>query len=83
MLQAQVRRPVIGLFRLLVAGQGLVLIAGEDTRRHRLSARCCFCKRVGRLVEVPWDVIEFEAIEFVLLPSDLLVVCGHLGIVIA
>ena len=60
-----------------------MLVAGEDAHWHRLSTGCCFCKRVGRLIEAPWDVIEFEAIEFVLQSLDLLVVRNHLGIVAA
>ena len=40
-------------------------------------------ERVGCFVEVPWDVIEFEAVEFILQSSDFLAVCSHLGIVIA
>ena len=63
--------------------QGLVLVAGEDTCWHQLSAGRCFCKRISRLVEAPWDVIEFEAVEFVLQPSDFLAVRSHLGVVIA
>jgi len=43
-----------------------MLVAGEDTHWHRFSAERRFRKRVGRLIEVPWDVIEFEAIELVL-----------------
>ena len=60
-----------------------MLVAGEDTRWHRLSTERCFCKRVGRLIEAPWDVIEFEAVEFVLQPLDLLAVRSHLGVVAA
>ena len=32
---------------------------------------------------MPWDVIEFEAIEFVLQSSDLLAVRNHLGVMVA
>ena len=39
---AEGRRPITGLFQLLVADRGLVLIAGEDARWHRLSAGCRF-----------------------------------------
>ena len=56
------------------------MIAGEDTRRHWLSAGCYFRERVGCFVEAPWDVIEFEAIEFVLQPSDFLAVRRHLDV---
>ena len=59
------------------------MIAGKHTHWHWLSARRGFCKCVGRLVEAPWDVVEFEAIEFVLQPSDLLAVRIHLGVVVA
>ena len=59
------------------------MVAGEDTYWYRLLARCRLRKRISRLVEAPWDVIEFEAIEFVLQPSDLLAVRSHLGIVAA
>ena len=52
-----------------------MLVAGEDTRWHRLSAERRFCKRVARLVKA--------AVEFVLQPSDLLVVRSHLGVVAA
>jgi len=61
-----IRRTIVGQFRPFVAHQGLVLVAGKDTCWHRLSAKCRLCKRIGRLVEAPWDVIEFEAIEFFL-----------------
>ena len=60
-----------------------MLIAGEDAYRHRLSAGRRLRQRVGRLIETPWDVIEFEAVEFVLQPLDFLVVRSHLGIVAA
>jgi len=60
-----------------------VLIAGKDTCRDWLSAGCCFRERVGCFVEAPWDVVEFEAIESVLQPSDLLIVCLHLGVMAA
>ena len=43
-------------------------------------ARCYFGKCAGRLVEAPQDVIEFEAIEFVLQPSDFLAVRRHLDV---
>ena len=59
------------------------MITGKDTCWDWLSAGCCFCKRVGRFVEAPGDVIEFEAVEFVLQTSDLLTVCLHLGVVAA
>ena len=60
-----------------------MLVDGEDGCWHRLSTERCFGKRVGHLVEVPQDVIEFEAFEFVLQPSDLLAVRSHLGIMAA
>ena len=60
-----------------------MLVTSEDTCWHWLSVRCRLHKRIDRLVEVPWDVIEFEAIEFVLQPSEFLKVCSHLGIVTA
>ena len=59
------------------------MVAGEDTCWHWLSARCCLRKHIGHLIEASWDVIEFEAIEFVLQPSDFLAVRSHLGIVVA
>ena len=59
-----------------------MLVAGEDTYWHRLLARCRIYMRVDRLIEVSCDVIEFVAIEFVLQPSNFLVVHSHLGIVI-
>ena len=71
------------MFRPLVVNQGLVLVAGEDTRWHWLSTGRRFCKCVGHFIEAPWDVIEFEAIEFVLQPSDFLAVHSHLGVVAA
>ena len=46
--------------------RGLVLIAGEDARRHRLSVGLRLRQCVGHLVETPRDVIELEAIELVL-----------------
>ena len=50
---------------------------------RRLSTGHRFCMRVGRLIEAPWDVIEFEAVELVLQSSDFLVVHNHLGIMVA
>ena len=60
-----------------------MLIAGEDARWYRFSTGCCLRKCIGCLVEVPWDVIEFEAIELVLQPLDFLVVRSHLGVMVA
>ena len=60
-----------------------MLVAGEDTHWHRLSIGRYFCKCVGLLVEAPWDVVEFEAVEFVLQPLDFLAVCSHLGVMTA
>ena len=60
-----------------------MLIAGEDTHGHWFSAGCYFRERVGCFVEAPWDVIELEAVESVLQPSDFLAVCLHLGVVAA
>ena len=59
------------------------MVTGKDACRDWFSARCCFRKRVGCFVEAPWDVIEFEAVESVLQPSDFLVVRRHLGVVAA
>ena len=59
------------------------MVAGEDTCWHQLLAGCCLRKRVSRLVEAPWDVIEFEAVELVFQSSDFLVVRSHLGVVAA
>ena len=59
------------------------MVAGEDTYWHWLFVRCRLRKRIGCLVEAPWDVIDLEAIEFVLQPSDFLEVCSHLGIMTA
>ena len=71
------------MFWLLIADRGLVLITGEDARRHQLSVGRCFHQRVGRLVETPQDVIELEAVELVLQPTDFSAVCGHLGVMAA
>ena len=60
-----------------------MLVTGEDACWHRLSTGHRFCKCVGHLIEAPWDVIEFEAIEFALQPLDFLAVHSRLGIVIA
>ena len=57
------------------------MVVGEDTCWHRLSIGCRLRKRIGHVIEAPWDVIEFEAIEFVLQSSDFLAVRSHLGIV--
>ena len=54
------------LFWLIVADRGLVLIAGEDAHRHRLSAGCHVRQHVCHLVETPQDVIELETVELVL-----------------
>ena len=59
------------------------MVTGKDTSWHRLLAGCHLRKRIGLLVEAPWDVIEFEATEFVLQPSDFLAVYNHLGIMVA
>ena len=60
-----------------------MLVTGEDARWHWLSAGCCFHERIGCFVEAPWDMIEFEAVESILQPSDFLVVRRHLGIMAA
>ena len=60
-----------------------MLVTGEDARWHRFSTGHRFCKCTGRLIEAPWDVVEFEAVEFVLQPSDFLAVHNHLGIMTA
>ena len=77
------RWDIVGLFRPHVAYRGFVLVTGKDVCRDWFSARCCFHKRVGCFVEAPWDVIEFEAVESVLQPSDFLTICLHLGVVAA
>ena len=59
------------------------MIAGKDAYRDWLSAGRCFRERVGCFIEAPWDVIEFEAVESVLQPSDFLTVCLHLGVMAA
>ena len=59
------------------------MVTGKDTRWHWLSTGHRFRKRVGRFIEAPWDVIELEAVESVLQPSDFLAVHHHLGIVAA
>ena len=59
-----------------------MLITGEDSSRHWLSAGRCFHEHVGRFVEAPWDVIEFEGVESVLQSSDFLAICRHLGVVV-
>ena len=59
-----IRRAIVGPFQPFVAYQGLMLVAGEDAHWHRLLTGRCFCKCVGRLVEAPWDVVEFEAMGF-------------------
>ena len=74
---------IVGLLRPFVAYRCLVLVAGKDTYWHQLSARCRLRKRIGRLIEASWDVIEFEAVEFVLQPLDFLAVRSHLGVMIA
>ena len=77
------RGAVTGIFWLLVADRGLVLIAGEDARRHRLSAGHHFYQRVVRLIEMPWDVIKLETIELILQLADFSAILGHLGVVAA
>ena len=59
------------------------MVASKDAYQDWLSAGCCFRKRVGCFVEAPWDVIELEAVESVLQPSDFLAVRSHLGVVTA
>ena len=77
------RGPVLGLFHLLIADQGLVLITGEDIHQHWLSAGRHFCQRVGRLIEMPRDVIELETVELVLQLVDFSTIRSHPGIVVA
>ena len=60
-----------------------MLIAGEDTHRHRLSTGCHFRQRVGRLVETLQDVIEFETVELILQLADFSTIHSHLGVVVA
>ena len=60
-----------------------MLVAGEDARWHRFSTGRRLRKCVGRLVEAPWDVIEFEAVELVFQSSNFLAVHSHLGIMAA
>ena len=60
-----------------------MLVVGKDTYWHRLSAGCRLHKCFNRLIEASWDVIEFEAVEFVLQSSDLLAVRHHLGVMAA
>jgi len=43
-----------------------------------LLSQVCRC-----FVEAPWDVIELEAVESVLQPSNFLAACLHLGVVVA
>ena len=64
--RAQGRRPNTGLFQLLIADRGFVLIASKDAYQHRLSARGRLHQRIGHLIETPQDVIELKAIELVL-----------------
>ena len=45
------------------------MITGKDASWDWLSAGCCFRKCVGYFVEASWDVIELEAIEYVLQSS--------------
>ena len=63
--------------------QGLVLITSKDAHRHRLSVGCCFCQCVGRLIEMPQDVIELETVKLVLYLVDFLAIRSHLGVVAA
>ena len=77
------RWAIVGLFRPRVAYRGFVLVTGEDAHWHWFSTERRLHECVGRLIEAPWDVIEFEAIELVLQPLDFLAVCSHLGIMAA
>jgi hypothetical protein len=52
-----------GLFRLLVADRGLVLIASKDSGRDGLAARRHFCQCVGCFIEPSWDVVKFETVK--------------------
>ena len=60
-----------------------MLITSEDSSWYWFLAGCSFHERVGRFIEVPWDVIEFEAVESVLQSLDFLAVCRHFGVVAA
>jgi hypothetical protein len=76
---ARGRQFIPGSIRLLIADQGLILIASEDAGRDRLAARRHFGQHVGCLVEPSWDVVKLETIELVLQLTDLLAICSHLG----
>ena len=76
-------RPITGLFWLLTADQGLVLIASEDAHWHWLSAGRRLHQCVGCLVETPRDVIELETIKLVLQLADFSAILSHLGVVAA
>ena len=60
-----------------------MLVTSEDACWHRLSTGCRLRECVGRLVEAPRDVIEFEAIKLVLQLADFLIVNKHLGVMAA
>ena len=60
-----------------------MLVADEDAHWYWFSTGHRLRKCVSRLVEAPWDVIEFEAIELVLQLADFLAVSSHLGVVVA
>ena len=60
-----------------------MLVAGEDARWHWLLAGRRFCQHVSRLVETPQNVVELEAVEFVLQLVDFSIICSHLGIMAA
>ena len=60
-----------------------MLVAGKDARWHRFSTGRRLHECVVRLVEAPWDVMEFEVIELVLQLLDFLAVRSHLGVVTA
>ena len=57
--------------------------AMDDVKEEQHSSIRLDRKCIGRLVEAPWDVIDFEAIELVFQSSDFLVVHSHLGVMAA
>jgi hypothetical protein len=63
--------------------QGFVLVTGKDAGRDQVSAGRDLGQRIGCLAVPSQDMTQLEAIKLVLKSKNLLVVCYHLGVVIA
>jgi hypothetical protein len=61
----------------------LVKIPRENVRWNRGSVRCDFCEFIGSLIISACNVVELEAVEFVLKAPHLIIVGFHLRVTVA